>query len=245
MLEKLRDEPKKIPSPSRNEMMRMLNDSLQRVNIDNNKAFKSVWVTNSLNGSEDYLVSDRPFSLVGESMREFRNTLMTTSAPKTIIELVRKIIPPKGIKRKNAIGAELCDDGEETGLDDELNSDDDIDPNVLLAELGGEITIETVTEEIPTTEINTVSSGMVSLVGISGDDDDNKDARFLDAIGQVLRKHETSLWLTPFLNQIKVTHGNARRNLKKRIQGKTSVNSDWCSTVYNILLLKIEETCYL
>ena len=126
-----------------------------------------------------------------------------------------------------------------------MNSDDDIDPKVLLAELGGEITIETVTEEIPTREINTVSSGMVSLVGISGDDDDNKDARFLDAIGQVLREHETSLRLTPFLNQIKVTHGNARRNLKKRIQGKTSVNSDCCSTVYNILLLKIEETCYL
>ena len=62
------DNPKKVPAPDRIEMMTLLKDAIQDVRINENSAFKSVWVTNALDGSEDYLVSDKIFSLVGESM---------------------------------------------------------------------------------------------------------------------------------------------------------------------------------
>ena len=101
-------------------------------------------------------------------------------------------------KESKEEGAELLDGEEisETEPDDEFDSDNDVDPSELLTELDGEIAIETVTAEVPR-EINPVLGGMVFLVGISEDDNDNKDARFLDAIGKAL-EYETSLQLSPF-----------------------------------------------
>ena len=61
MLEKLKDNPQKVSAPDRIEMMTLLNDAIQDVR---SSAFKSVGVTNALDGSEDYLVSDNIFSLV-------------------------------------------------------------------------------------------------------------------------------------------------------------------------------------
>ena len=37
------------------------------------------------------------FRLVGESMRELRSSMMEAPVPETIKEVIRKIIPPKGI----------------------------------------------------------------------------------------------------------------------------------------------------
>ena len=76
MLEKLQNNPQKVPAPDRNEMMRLLVNSEQAVKFDVNSAFKSVWVMNALDGSEDYLVGDQIFSLDGESMRNFRVEMM-------------------------------------------------------------------------------------------------------------------------------------------------------------------------
>ena len=39
--------------------MKMPNKSMETVKLDNNKAFKSLWVTNVLDGSEDCLVCDK------------------------------------------------------------------------------------------------------------------------------------------------------------------------------------------
>ena len=49
MLEKLQNDPQKLPAPDRNEMMRLLVNS-NNVKIGVKSAFKSVWITNALDG---------------------------------------------------------------------------------------------------------------------------------------------------------------------------------------------------
>ena len=73
MLKKITKDPQKVPSPDRSEMMTLLLESEKAIALGTNAAFKSVWVANSLDGSENYLVSDKIFGLVGDSMRQFRN----------------------------------------------------------------------------------------------------------------------------------------------------------------------------
>ena len=81
MLEKLREKPDKIPSPTRNEMMAMLVSSLESVKVDVEKAFKSLFVTNALDGSEDFLVSDKIFELVGPEILKFRENTTIAIGP--------------------------------------------------------------------------------------------------------------------------------------------------------------------
>ena len=84
MLEKLTKDPQKVPYTDRSEMMSLLVKSEKEVALDTYAAFESVWVTNSLDGSEDYLVSDKMFGLVGDSMRQFRNEMTVKPPPKTV-----------------------------------------------------------------------------------------------------------------------------------------------------------------
>ena len=111
MLEKLESNPDKIPSPTRDEMMNMIVSAMSEVKIDTKKAFKNLFVTNALDleGSEDHLVSDRLFQLVGREMQKFRLELLSEEAPKRLKDLLKSITPPKGIKRKNMEGTELFD----------------------------------------------------------------------------------------------------------------------------------------
>ena len=100
MLEQLNNNPNKIPSPSRDEMMRMLLKTWELFDVDTEREFKSLFVTNPWDGSEDYLVSDKLYALVGNEMVKFRTELMTSRPAKTLKEVIRKLIPPKGAKRK-------------------------------------------------------------------------------------------------------------------------------------------------
>ena len=88
-----------MSAPDRIEIMTLLKDAMQDLRINESSAFKSVWVTNALDGLEDYLVSDKIFSLVGESMRAFRAEMLKKSPPRTTKEVIHSIIPPKGIRR--------------------------------------------------------------------------------------------------------------------------------------------------
>ena len=56
MLEKL-EKNKSVPKPSRDEIMAMTCTALENVSFDKERAFKSLFLTNSLDGKEDYLVS--------------------------------------------------------------------------------------------------------------------------------------------------------------------------------------------
>ena len=76
--------------------------------MDNEKAFKSLFVTNKFDGSEDHLVSNKLFQLVGQDMSKFRENLFKEDGPKNLADLIKTITPPKGVKRKkNVEGSEL------------------------------------------------------------------------------------------------------------------------------------------
>ena len=53
MLEQLNNDPKKIPSPSRHEMMRMLLKACELLDVDTEREFKSQFVPKAWDGSED------------------------------------------------------------------------------------------------------------------------------------------------------------------------------------------------
>ena len=109
MLEKLQVERNKVPTPTREEMVKMTVKAAKKIDGNFSEVFKQLFVTNDLNGSEDYLVSDKLFNLIGEEMKDFRKTLLDSNTPNTIQELIRQIIPRKGIQRKNIEGVELLD----------------------------------------------------------------------------------------------------------------------------------------
>ena len=98
MMQQLKPNPKKIPQPSRDDMMRILVESFKSLEIDVESCFEALWVTNALDGTEDYLVSERVMLLVGNKMKVFRNDLMKKKSPKNLKELLKLITPPKGVK---------------------------------------------------------------------------------------------------------------------------------------------------
>ena len=114
----------------------MAYESLVSLEKDYAKEFKSLWVTNALDGSEDYLVSERVYKLVGTRMIDFRNQLMKTASPKNLKQLLKKITPPKEVERKDAEGsAAPVDKGDE-----------------LFDCEGEEIETETIEEDISTSD---------------------------------------------------------------------------------------------
>ena len=114
MLKMLRQNPDKIPAPDKQTIIDLAMKCIRKLNndetFDPSEAFKSVFVTNAFDGSEDMLISDRLKGLVYEDMVEFRKKLMESTPPKDILELFKSMTPPKGIKRKTSIeGGELFD----------------------------------------------------------------------------------------------------------------------------------------
>ena len=132
MIDQLKANPKKIPQPSGDDTMRMLLESFETAETDVVTHFKSLWVTNALDGNEDYMVSERIIMLVGEKLKVFRKQLNKAEGPKNLKDLLKLITPPKGVKRKGekrAVplheGEELFDcDGEELNHEPLLESDD-------------------------------------------------------------------------------------------------------------------------
>ena len=103
MMQKLQDDRTKVPAPTREEMMDLTAKANARLNIDVSSAFEQLWLTNALDGSGDYLVSDRIMRLVGTKMREIREELLAQPVPKTLKELERKLLPLKLIKRASIL----------------------------------------------------------------------------------------------------------------------------------------------
>ena len=60
---------KKIPQPVREDMT-MLAESFNSFKIDTANCFKPYWVTNSLDGREDYLVQEKIIALVDSHLKE-------------------------------------------------------------------------------------------------------------------------------------------------------------------------------
>ena len=227
MFEQLEKDPTKIPSPSRNEMMSMLLEAWESLQIDTKKEFKSLFVTNSLDGSEDYLVSDKPFSLVGEEMVAFLKELMSSNSSKTLKEVIRKLIPPKGVKTKsNVEGSELMDcEGEEISEEEQAEEMEEM----LDEETVPDEAVETV-RTVDTTESNAPTNSPVvhvvqkkldsRLSNFTTDPDIKKDAEFLEQFNEMMTDSSTSKLFIPYLSQFKATYQKARRSIKKRIETK-------------------------
>ena len=95
MLKQLKDNPKKIPSPDRNEMMDMISEAMKTCRFDRKKAFKTNFMTNNLNGSEDLEVSEKLYKMVGKEIVEHREKLLKEPCPKDLKALLKRITPPK------------------------------------------------------------------------------------------------------------------------------------------------------
>ena len=219
VLEQLQGNPNKIPSPSRNEIMAMLIRSWKKLDINVGKAFKSLFVTNALDGSEDYLVSDQLFSLIGPEMVRFRSQLVKERPIKTVRELLRRLIPPKGVHRSTNIeGIELLDcEGEELDTVEDIDTaDDDIDDAVEMEKDDIEVGKgDSVSRTQPNALIYTTS---VSMSHLSSDPSIVADSEFLDKLYEVIATEETSKLFTPYILQLKAKYKVARRSLKRRLE---------------------------
>ena len=188
MIHQLAENPQKIPQPNRNDMMRMLDGSFRSSKIDFSSRFKVLWVTNTLDGSEDHLVLER-------------------------VELMGMITPPKGVKRKfnkipedeveelfdckgDEIGA-APDKADDCASDEISNREDNVADNDHMTGKG-----ESTGEEDTTYgEISIV----VKLADVCTDNDDDelkKYAKFIDDMGALLLNYEPSNKLMPmYLNK--------------------------------------------
>ena len=101
-------------------MMSMLLQAWKTLEINTKREFESLFVTNALDGSEDYLVSDKLFALNEDEMVDFGKELMSQNSIKTSKEVIGNLIPPKGVKRKaNVERSELLDcEGEKIYLEE-------------------------------------------------------------------------------------------------------------------------------
>ena len=186
MLEQLEKDPIKIPSPSRNEMMSMLLQAWETLEIDTEGEFKSLFVTNALDGSEDYLVLDKLFALTGDEMVDFRKELMLQNSIKSRKEVIRNLIPPKAVKRKaNVEGSELLDcEGEEISLEEfqQERDEDEVTENDLSAvEDNSEVADATVIQSNNNQSNSTsIPKHHVSFSNLTNDPDIKRDSEFLD-----------------------------------------------------------------
>ena len=242
MLKQLEENPHKVPSPSRDDMMRMLCQSWEALEVDPVMALKSLFILNALDGSEDYLVSDKMFELIGRDLVDFRQKMLQTPPLKTVQDLVKAITLPKGVRRKgdgnqagnqqNQVpqdeGIELLDcEGDELNEQDvavELNYQEDAENDVLAApglsvEKDTASNKTTMSSPMPSAAASSSScSRTVALAPVAeGSTDDKSDAEFLDKMKDLLENHTTSALFIPHYLQLKMAYTKARKSLKKRI----------------------------
>ena len=107
----------------------MLLAAWKETDVDFTAVFKKLFLTNKFDGSEDFLVSDKLFSFISDDMLEFRRQLLNSEDPIDLQAVIKKLIPPKGIRRNNIDGSELLDYMEGEAIFDSLESDDQAENN--------------------------------------------------------------------------------------------------------------------
>ena len=105
---KMLEKDKKVPLPNREDMVKMLLSAWKDVPNNFAEVFKKLFVTNALDGSENHLVSDKLFALIGSDMQKFRKELTESPVPAKLLTVIKQLFPPKGIRR-NLEGTELLD----------------------------------------------------------------------------------------------------------------------------------------
>ena len=148
---------------------------------------------------------DRLFQLIEDEMKKYREKMLKADVAKTIQELIRSLIPPKGVCRKNIEGMELldyCNDEETYDSDDEDGEESDDDSNVNTSVRDSDIVRKEEQTEVSVTHDGISTKGVVSLQNACSNESINKDALFVDKLGELLRSNETTTAFQPFLNRM-------------------------------------------
>ena len=244
MLEQLTENPQKIPKPTRDDMMTMLTSSWDALKVDPVLALKNNCILNKLDGTEDYLVYNRLFEIVGRQMIEFRAEMLKKPPPATLPALLATITPPKGVRMKQLArdvpppdeGTELFDcEGEEIAeeelqveLDNAMGEEDtntnvDVTTVTVHATSTGSNGATIGSEETPL-QVSVSASSLrpsttvaLSQLLVTDDETIKTDSKFLDELKTVLENSKTSTLLIPYYCQLKVIYSRARDSLKKRL----------------------------
>ena len=225
MIEKLRANPEKIPTPNRDDVMQMFKSAWSDASgdVDSGFAFKRNALTIKLDGSEDHLVSSKLKALVWEEMVEFRTKLLDAPHPKNMRQLQAVMIPPDGVKRElDEItagvpvdeGYELLDgDFSENELADDENEDDSEDDS----------TSDTEQQIIPD-NISTASENESA----PADPDVLADFACLSRIEAVIssEKVQSSISLLPFFIKMENALAQERQRCRNRKKEKTRETND-------------------
>lgn len=86
MLCHLQENPQQILNPPQGNLMPKFCDAWASLEIDTPNTLKSNFVLNALDSSEDYLVSEKLYELVGAKMVEFRKNLVKSTPPSSLQE---------------------------------------------------------------------------------------------------------------------------------------------------------------
>ena len=70
---------------------------LEKIDITFVPVFKQLFITNAVDGLEDFMVSNKLCSLVGRNMSELHAALVQGPVADNIQALVKQVTPPKGI----------------------------------------------------------------------------------------------------------------------------------------------------
>ena len=149
MIDMLKDNPTKIPSPSRDQMMSLFQESWKETlgQVDNEHVFRTNMITLALDGSEDHLASQKLIDLVGPEMLQFREELVKSEAVVSLNELRKQMIKQEGVRYKTSSdpsappedeGLELYDgdgvnlENDTTESGDETDEDDNTETSVIV-----------------------------------------------------------------------------------------------------------------
>ena len=143
-------------------------------------------------------------------MVDFQKELMSQSSAKTLKEVIRNLILPKGVKRKaNFEGSELVGcEGEEISLEEFQQGcdEDEVTENDLAADNSEVVDATTVQSNNDKSNITSIKKHYVSFSNLTNDPDIKRDADFLDKMQQIMTNSNTSKLFIPYLSQFRATY---------------------------------------
>ena len=190
MLQKLSEGSTKTPNSDRYKIVDLTLKALGKVTVDYERTFKQDFITNAFNCSKDFLASDRIFRLVGEDLIKFRKKLLSKPPPKSLKDVVKNLIPPKGIAGSVEGSKLLVCMTDASKIENVVVGDVESTTSNEEEEEPEEIEESTTTSAALEMLVNVPSILIVPLLGHSMDDELEEDTSFFDEIGRLstLRK---------------------------------------------------------
>ena len=148
---------------------------------------------------------------------------MSQNSVKTLVEVIRNLLPPKGIRRKvNVEGSKFLDfEGEDISLDEfqqECDEDEVTENDLAAVEDNSDVVDATIVQSNSTS----IPKHHVSFPNLTNDPDIKRDSEFLDKMQQIMTTGNTLTLFIPYLSQFRATYQKARRSVKKRIESKVT-----------------------